>query len=72
MLTCKLCQWYELYIEENFDEGILETGLCHVPKEFMPICMQGYAQRDRELVLADATGCPTHKLSAEALTRFMK
>ncbi len=62
MPTCKTCRWYEYaFGEEGENAYAPETGLCGFPRERMPLSMQGYAQRERETVLATADTCPTHE-----------
>lgn len=58
MATCDRCRWYEFFYDD--DDG--DVGTCSFPRERMPLCMQGVAQRERELAKGAATGCPTFEV----------
>ncbi len=55
--TCKTCRYRG---EVMFDQDGVDVIRCDFPREMMSLCMQGFAQRERELVRDDAAGCPTY------------
>jgi hypothetical protein len=62
--TCGTCRWRESFDEfmgwatrtTPFDPDASLS--CRYPAARMPLCMQGVAQREREQVAPDMTGCP--------------
>lgn len=62
--VCRLCRWYEGNYWEP-DDDFPAKGRCDYPAARMPLSFQGYAQRERELVEANAAGCPTFSISCD-------
>ena len=57
--ACAYCRWRALHPWQDgdlLDEDDLIQ--CVYPAERLPLSMSGVALRERELVLADKTGCP--------------
>jgi hypothetical protein len=60
---CHTCVYYdELFGADDDDPA---KGLCYFPSALLPLSMAGYANRERETVEANATGCPTWTASAQ-------
>ena len=56
--SCSLSSWWVEPSPEDNDPGWV---FCQFPAARLPLSFQGVAQRERETMPADATGCPTHE-----------